>query len=84
MHAFSSCGKEKKTFFNFMTKDAAFMSAIIDLGERLDISTDLLAKREKCLCCIYKKPNATSVNEVRYRKLLKGAEAHENHRHKML
>ena len=60
-----------------MTKDAAFMSAIIDLGERLDISTDLLAKREKCLCCIYKKPNATSVNEVRYRKLLKGAEAHE-------
>ena len=58
-------------------KDAAFMSAMIDLGERLNISTDLLAKCEKCLCCIYKVPHATSVNEVRYRKLSKRGEAHE-------
>ena len=84
MHTFSRCdttnsfcGKGKKTFFNFMTKDAAFMSTMIFLGESLDISTDLLAKCEKCLGCIYKEPNATSVNEIRHRKLSKGAEAHE-------
>jgi hypothetical protein len=84
MHAFSGCdttssfcGKGKKTFFKFMKKDAAFMSAMTDLGERLDIPTDLLADCEKGVCCIYDEPNATSVNEVRYRKLLKGEEAHE-------
>ena len=50
---------------------------MIDLCERFDISTDLLAKCEKGLCCIYKEPNATSVNEVRYRNLSNGTEAHE-------
>ena len=84
MHAFSRCdttssfcGNREDTFFNFMMKDAAFMSAMIDLGEKFDISKDLLVKCDKCLCCIYKEPNTTSVNETRYRKLLNGAEAHE-------
>ena len=77
MHAFSECdtissfcGKGKKIFFKLMEKAAAFMSAMIDLGERLDI-LNLIAKCEKGLCCIYDEPKATSVNEVRYKKLSK-------------
>ena len=84
MHTFSGCditsgfcGKGKKTFLKLMRKDASFMLAMTDLGKRIDISMDLIAKCEKGLCCIYDEPNATSANEVRYRKLSKGAEAHE-------
>ena len=53
------------------------MSAMADLGESLDIPTDVLAKCEKAICCIYDEPNTLRVNEVRYKKLSKGAEAHE-------
>ena len=48
-----------------------------DLGEKLDLSTVLLEKCEMGLCCIFNESNATSLNEVRYRKLLKVACAHE-------
>ena len=48
-----------------------------DLGGSLDISTDLLAKCEKAICSIYDEPCLLRVNEVRYKKLSKGAEAHE-------
>ena len=68
----SKLKKKKKirlTCSPFMKKDAAFLSAMTYLFERLDISTDLLAKCENDLCSIYE-PNGTSVNEVRYRTIM--------------
>lgn len=50
---------------------------MIDLDDSLDTATELLARCEKAVCCIYDEPNVTSVNEVRYRKFSKGAELHE-------
>ena len=59
------------------------MLAMTDLGERLDISIDLLGKCEKGLCCIYNEQNATSVNEIRYRRCQRGQKFMRNYSHKI-
>ena len=55
------------------------MSAMTELVDNLEVSTDTLLKWEKAVCSIYDEPYVTSVNEViyRYRKLPNGSELHE-------
>ena len=40
------------------------MSAMTELVDNLEVSTDTLLKWEKAVCSIYDEPYVTSVNEV--------------------
>ena len=64
-----------ETFFKPQNSDATFLSAMSEFGESLEswnIRCIWLEKSAKKSVCA-----ASSVNEVRYRRLSKGAEAHE-------
>ena len=46
-------------------------------GGQIDVSTALVTKHEQGICAIYSEINVKNENEIRFRKLFKGAEAHD-------